>query len=160
MVESVNIELTTEDVMYGKYLTFRIGQGIYGIEIKYVTEIIGVQEITAIPHTSDYVRGIINLRGQIVPVIDCSMRFGGEQIVFTERTCIVELGVGGMSMGLLVDDVDEVITIEDESIQQPPRIGEDGLADSFVKKIGLYEGSVKQLLDIDHFFEEQVTEVQ
>jgi purine-binding chemotaxis protein CheW len=87
------------------------------------------------------------------------MRFGGEEIVFTERTCIVELGVDGMSIGLIVDDVDEVFTIDDENFQQPPRTGDDGMADAFVKKIGLYDGNVKQLLDIDHIFEEQVTSV-
>jgi purine-binding chemotaxis protein CheW len=159
MQDNNSLVFTSDDEMYGKYLTFRVGIGVYGIKIKYVTEIIGIQDITPIPHTNAYVRGIINLRGKIVPVIDCNMRFGHEETSVTERTCIIELGVDELNIGLVVDDVEEVIYISDDSIKSPPRTGEDEGADFFVKNIGLYGDEVKQLLDIEKIFEETVGEV-
>ena len=147
--------LTDEDVMQGKYLTFNVGYGEYGIEINYVTEIIGVQEITPIPHTFDYVKGIINLRGTIVPIIDMRLRFGLDENEYTERTCIIVLSMGSVIIGLIVDEVQEVLDIDDESIQKPPASigGTVQHSSQFIKAIGLHAESVKQLLDVNVIFE-------
>lgn len=153
MQDMAALEVTTEDVTRGKYLTFKVHTGEYGIEISYVTEIIGVQDITPIPHTREYVKGIINLRGTIVPVIDMRLRFGHEEIEYTERTCIIVLSMDEMSIGLIVDEVQEVANIEDSDIQPPPKIKGDGERNLFVKAIGTFGESVKQLLDINIVFE-------
>ena len=147
-----NITLTEGDGMEDKYLTFLVQDGEYGIEIQFVTEIIGVQDITPVPHTHHYVKGIINLRGTIVPVIDMRLRFSQEEAEYTDRTCIIVLSMEDMSIGLIVDEVVEVLDIDDEHIQPPPS-GNSGRQNHFIKAIGTARGSVKQLLDIDRVFE-------
>lgn len=155
MQEIENIELNVEDGMHGKYLIFRAGDGSYGIEIKYVDDIIGVQAITEVPHTHTYVKGIINLRGTIVPVMDIKFRFGDSETEFTSRTCIIVLSMDNMNLGLIVDEVQEVILIDDENIQEPPKLGNQGIKDDYVKNIGLVGEGVKQLLYIHKIFEEE-----
>ena len=103
MQDLVDMNLVVEDVMRGKYLTFLVGDVGYGIEISYVVEIISVQEITMVPHTHDYVKGIINLRGTVVPVVDMGLRFGQGEIPHTEKTCIIVLSMDDLSVGIIVD---------------------------------------------------------
>ena len=122
MQDTVGIDLVLEDVMRGKYLTFLVGNTGYGIEISYVVEIISVQEITLVPHTHAYVKGIINLRGTVIPVIDMGMRFGQGEVEYTEKTCIIVLNMEDISIGILVDGVQDVTDIDDEDIQDPPKI--------------------------------------
>lgn len=153
MQNLTSINLTNDDVMRGKYLTFRVGEGDYGIEISYVTEIIAMQEITPVPHTRSYVKGIINLRGTIVPVIDMSLRFAHPEIEYTDRTCIIVLSMDEMSIGLIVDEVQEVADIGDENTQPPPKISGDGIKNFFIKAIGSFDENVIQLLDINVVFE-------
>jgi purine-binding chemotaxis protein CheW len=141
--------------MHGKYLIFLVGDASFGIEIRHVMEIIGVQEITPVPHTHEYVKGIINLRGTIIPVVDIELRFGYEEKAYTDRTCIIVLHMDNMSIGLIVDEVRDVVFIDDENIQPPPRAGEDGLKNTFVKSIGLADGEIEQMLDIRKIFDDE-----
>jgi len=142
-----------EDVMQGKYLTFLVGEVGYGIEISYVVEIISVQDITLVPHTHAYVKGIINLRGTVVPVIDMGMRFGGTEVVYTEQTCIIVLSMDEMSVGILVDGVQDVTDIDDENIQDPPKTTGNAVKNHFIKAVGISGGEVKQLIDVYRVFE-------
>ena len=144
---------TTEDVMEGKYLTFLVEDVGYGIEISYVVEIISVQDITLVPHTHAYVKGIINLRGTVVPVIDMGMRFGGAEVVYTEQTCIIVLSMDDMSVGILVDGVQDVTDIEDSNIQDPPKTTGNAVKNHFIKAVGVSGGDVKQLIDVYTVFE-------
>jgi purine-binding chemotaxis protein CheW len=127
--------------------------GDYGIEINYVTEIIEVQDITPVPNTRAYVKGITNLRGTIVPVIDMRLRFGYEEIEYTDRTCIIVLSMDGSDIGIIVDEVQEVLAIEEENIQPPPKIGGDAVSKTFIKAIGISGEEVRQLIDINRIFE-------
>ncbi|MDR2569815.1 MAG: chemotaxis protein CheW [Oscillospiraceae bacterium] len=149
----MGINETTEDVMKGKYLTFLVEDVGYGIEISYVVEIISVQDITLVPHTHAYVKGIINLRGTVVPVIDMGMRFGGSEVVYTEQTCIIVLSMEDMSVGILVDGVQDVTDIEDSDIQDPPKTTGNAIKNHFIKAVGISQGDVKQLIDVYTVFE-------
>ena len=144
-----------EDEMRGKYLIFLVEKGEYGIEIRYIIEIINVQDITPVPHTHGYLKGIINLRGTVVPVIDTRLRFGLPEIPYTERTCIVVLSLEEMTIGLIVDEVLEVAHIKDEGIQPPPKLPNQG-GNSFILALGAAQSGVKQLLDIDKVFDTEL----
>ena len=115
-----------EDTQKGKFLTFCMGNDFYGIEIKYVTEIIGLQPITEIPEMPEYIRGIINLRGKIIPVMDVRLRFRKPFREYNDRTCIVVIEISEVSVGLIVDSVSEVIAIPDEEIVAPPSMTKEG----------------------------------
>ena len=153
MQDLVDIDLVVEDVMRGKFLTFLVGDVGYGIEISYVVEIISVQEITLVPHTHAYVKGIINLRGTVVPVIDMGMRFGQGEIIYTEKTCIIVLSMDEMSVGILVDGVQDVSNIDDENIQDPPKTTGNSIKNNFIKAVGVSQGEVIQLIDVYNVFE-------
>jgi len=152
---------SAEDAMKNRFLTFRVGTGIYGIEISYVTEIVAVAAITKIPGAKNYVLGIMNLRGQIVPVIDLSIRFGGGPTQFTYKTCIINLTDGSSSLGLIADEVHEVLDISEENIRLPPKGNAEttDISNAFVSRIGHVETGagtpeIKQILDINVIFEE------
>jgi purine-binding chemotaxis protein CheW len=136
----------------GKYLTFRLAAEEYGLKILKVREIIGLMPITKMPEAPSYVRGIINLRGRVIPVLELRARFSMEPIPDTEQTCIivVDLSSDGRStlMGILVDAVSEVLDIKEDEIQDPPSMGGDRECD-FIHGIGKVKGGVKILLDID-----------
>ena len=105
-----------EDSQKGKYLTFNLGQESFGIEIKYVTEIVGLQPIMVVPEVAEYVKGIINLRGRIIPVIDIRLKFKKTPVAYDDRTCIIVIEIRGISCGLIVDQVAEVMDIADDQI--------------------------------------------
>ncbi len=132
----------------GKFLTFFLGEEEYGLEILRVSEIIGMMSITPIPRTDTYVRGVINLRGKVIPVIDLRLKLGMPAIDATEETCIIVVSVKGAPMGVIVDKVSEVLDIEGSKIEEPPTFGADVNTD-FILGIGKSEGRVKLLLDID-----------
>lgn len=136
----------------GKYLTFKLGGEEYGLEILKVREIIGLMSITAVPRTPPYVRGVINLRGKVISVLDLRQKFGMEGAAVTVESCIivVDVALSGDSilMGLLVDAVSEVLDIGDEEIQDAPEFGTHINTD-FILGIGKVKGAVKLLLDID-----------
>ncbi len=145
---------TSEDTQKGKFLTFSVGKESYGIEIKFVTEIIGIQDITEVPELPDYVAGIINLRGKIIPVIDVRIRFKKKTKEYNDRTCIVVIDIKETSVGLIVDNVSEVINIDDSNIVPPPNI-KSGFHNGYVRGIGKVENEVKLLLDCDKLLNDE-----
>jgi purine-binding chemotaxis protein CheW len=146
-----------EDTQHGRFLTFNLGEEIYGIEIEYVTEIIGLQQITKIPEVAEYIKGIINLRGKIIPVIDMRLKFNKEPIEYDDRTCIVVVDTQEMVVGLIVDKVAEVLTIEDEDISPPPSY-KSGIRNRYIRGIGKIDDEVTLLLDCKKLFDEQETQ--
>lgn len=153
MQEVAAIDVVKDDAMHGKYMCFQIDDCDYGIEIAYVTEIIEVQDITPVPNTKSYIKGITNLRGTIVPVVDMRLRFGFKEIEYTSRTCIIVLTMDDAHIGIVVDEVEEVLEIDDSNIQPPPSINSDPLRKSFIKAIGLDGKEIKQIIDINSIFE-------
>jgi len=134
----------------GKYLTFKIDRESYGIEVLKVREIIKVQPITRVPEMPGYIKGVINLRGKIIPVLDLRSKLGLEEIAFTDSTCIIVVNFkdGTTLIGLVVDAVEEVSNIAEGDIELPPRF----IADQHVTSIrgmAKLKGSVKTLLDVD-----------
>ena len=140
-----------EDTQHGRYLTFALGDDAFGIEISIVTEIVGLQPVTFIPEVPVYVKGVINLRGKIIPVIDVRARFGRESAEYTDRTCIVVVDIQDICVGLIVDNVAEVITIDDANIVPPPDY-RTGAQNRYIKAIGKAGNDVKLLLDCDMLF--------
>jgi Chemotaxis signal transduction protein len=138
------------DAQKGKYMTFKSGNEHYGLKIQYVNEIIGFQAITAIPETEHYIKGLINLRGKIIPVIDVRLRFGQEPFEYNDRTCIIVISVKSTVVGLIVEKIAEVVEIKEENILPPPSIVRaDKVQNKYVYGIGKVGGSVKLLLDPD-----------
>lgn len=146
--------------MAGKYLTFKLGPEIYGIEILCVQEIIGLMPITRIPKVSEYIRGVINLRGKVIPVMSLSRRFGVPDRDDTSLTCIIVIELARSSdtitMGVVVDEVSEVINIHAENIESPPDLG-GAAGDSFLRGMGKVDGKVVILLDMARVIESDVT---
>ncbi len=118
-IESMGTE--SEDTLRSMYLTFRLGNEDYGIEIRYVTEIVGMQKITEVPDMPMFVKGVVNLRGQVIPVLDMRLRFNMEPREYDERTCIIVVSINASQVGLVVDTVNEVRNINDDQISPPPR---------------------------------------
>ena len=148
-IEQANNALTDKE---GKYLTFALGSEEYGLEILKVREIIGYMEITAVPQTPAHVKGVINLRGQVIPVIDLRTKFGMETAEITEESCIivVEISQGKRKFqtGIVVDHVQEVLDIDGGDIEDAPQFGSTVNTD-FILGMGKIEETVKILLDID-----------
>ncbi|MGE5329985.1 MAG: chemotaxis protein CheW [Deltaproteobacteria bacterium] len=143
-----------EDTQKGRYLTFTLGKEYYGIEIRYVTEIIGLQPITQVPDLSDYVKGVINLRGRIIPVMDVRLRFKKEEIDYDDRTCIIVIDINKMFIGLVVDRVSEVVNISEENISAPPNLG-NSHHNKYIKGIGKIGEDVKLILDCDKLLNDE-----
>jgi purine-binding chemotaxis protein CheW len=141
-------EATTAEKRAGKYLTFGIGAEEYGFEILKVREIIGIMEITSVPRMPDYVEGVINLRGKVIPVIDLRLKFGMIKADRTSETCIIVVDVKGSLMGVLVDRVSEVLDIRGTDIEDAPKVGID-MDTTFIHGMAKVKGSVKILLSID-----------
>ena len=143
---------STMENMAGKYLTFVLNHEEYGLEILKVREIIGYMQITAVPQTPGYVKGVINLRGQVIPVIDLRTKFGINAAEVTEETCIivVEIDQAGRTFqtGIVVDQVKEVLNIAGKDIEDTPQFGS-GVNTDFILGMGKINGAVKILLDID-----------
>ena len=136
----------------GKYLTFTLAEEEYGIGILKIKEIIGMMSITSVPRTPDFVKGVINLRGQVIPVLDLRRRFGMDEIDYTERTCIIVVEIEGetgtVMIGIVVDSVSEVLNIKGEDIEPAPTFGA-RLNTDYILGIAKMGGGVKILLDID-----------
>lgn len=135
-----------EDTQKGRFLTFSLGKEIFGIEIKFVTEIIGIQVITKVPEVPAYVKGIINLRGKIVPVIDVRLKFKKEALEYNDRTCIIVIDIEEVSVGLIVDNVAEVVTISADNIALPPA-NKTGFENKYIKGIGKSDNDIILLLE-------------
>lgn len=151
-------KILEEDTQRGRFLTFTLENEVFGIEIKYVTEIIGIQSITKVPEVPHYVKGIINLRGKIIPVIDVRLKFGKEPMEYDDRTCIVVIDISEVSVGLIVDNVDEVLTIDDEDIAAPPAT-RTGFENRYIKGIGKAGDEVQLLLDCEKLLRNDEMEI-
>jgi len=140
------------DQRAGKYLTFRLGNEEYAVQVLRVREIMGIQEITAVPQTPSYVKGVINLRGRVIPVIDLRLKFGLPEIEYTQRTCIIvaqiESQAGKLQIGVIVDCVSEVLTLQGTDIEDTPDFGS-GVDTNYLLGMAKIKGKVKILLDID-----------
>ena len=136
----------------GKYLTFTLAEEEYGIGILKIKEIIGMMPITTVPQTPEFVKGVVNLRGKVIPVVDLRLRFGMNAIDYTERTCIIVVEIEGESnivlIGIVVDSVSEVLSIKGEAIEDTPTFGTK-LNTDYILGMAKMEGGVKILLDID-----------
>ncbi len=140
--------MEVQDKQKNKYVTFQSGKEYFGLKIECVNEIIVIQEITQIPESADYIKGLINLRGKIIPVIDVRIRFKQEPIEYTDRTCIVVINVKDTVVGLIVEKIAEVVEIKEEDILEPPTLGnEDKVQNKYVYGIGKVGDNVKLLLD-------------
>lgn len=149
-----------EDTQKDKYLTFILGNDFFGIDILYVTEIIGLQQITPVPDLPEYIKGIINLRGKIIPVMDIRLRFKKDFRVYDERTCIIVVDIGDISIGLIVDRVSEVIDIPENNISLPPKLAK-STTNTYVKSIGKVGEEVKLILDCEKLLsEEEIEEIE
>ncbi len=136
----------------GKYLTFTLANEDYGIGILKIKEIIGMMPITSVPRTPDFVKGVVNLRGKVIPVVDLRLKFGMPEIDYTERTCIIVVEISGQSgaikIGIVVDAVSEVLNIKGEDIENTPVFGTRVNTD-YILGMAKTGGCVKILLDID-----------
>lgn len=139
-----------------KYVTFKSGNEYFGLKIEYVSEIIVFQEITEVPETEHYIKGLINLRGKIIPVIDVRLRFGQEPFEYTDRTCIIVINVKSTVVGLIVEKIAEVVEIPEENILPSPSIGRgEKSQNNFVHAIGKVGDEVKLLLDPERLIDDE-----
>ena len=146
MTEQRTIEII-ERTKAGKYLTFALAEEEYGLEILKVREIIGMMEITAVPRTPGYVKGVINLRGKVIPVVDLRLKVGMAEAERTDQTCIIVVDIGDVEMGIIVDQVREVLDIAGENIEDAPSLG-DKVDTDFILGMGKLGEKVTILLDI------------
>lgn len=146
----LDLEFGEYDEKKSKYMTFKSGNEYFGLKIQYVNEIIQIQAITKVPETENYIKGLINLRGKIIPVIDVRLRFGQEAFEYNDRTCIIVLQVNSTMVGLIVEKIADVVEIKDNDILPPPTISRtDQLNRKYIYGIGKVGDTVKLLLDPD-----------
>jgi len=152
LVNNEGSAATQSDARAGKYLTFQLAAEEFGIRVLKVREIIGVQEITNVPQTPAHIKGVINLRGKVVPVVDLRLKFGLPASEYTQRTCIIVTQVQGESglilMGIVVDGVSEVLNLAAGEIEDTPDFGEE-ISGQYLLGMAKVKGKVKILLDID-----------
>jgi purine-binding chemotaxis protein CheW len=136
----------------GKYLTFQLGNEEFAVQVLRVREIMGIQEITAVPHTPDYVKGVINLRGKVIPVVDLRLKFELPEMEYSQRTCIIVAQIDNhgskLLIGIIVDCVAEVLTLQTTDIEDTPDFGS-GVETPYLLGMAKVKGKVKILLDID-----------
>ena len=131
----------------GKYLTFVLADEDYGLEILKVREIMGILDITTVPHTPSYVKGVVNIRGKVIPIVDLRLKFDMPEADYTEQTCIIVVYVGQVEVGIIVDRVSEVMDIKEEDIEDAPEFGTD-VDTNTILGMGKAGGKVTILLDI------------
>jgi len=159
--EAVQEDLLEDDSQKGRFMTFQIEKEFFGISISYVNEIIAMQPIAAIPEVADYVKGLINLRGKIIPVIDVRVRFKMEPCVYTDRTCIIVINVKDVTVGLIVEKIAEVDTIQDDDIVPPPSLGKkEHERNKFVYGLARTGDTVKLLIDPEKLIQQDEPEEQ
>ena len=144
--------LPKADQRAGKYLTFHLGNEEFAIQVLRVREIMGIQEITAVPQTPGYVKWVINLRVKVIPVVDLRLKFGLAELEYTPRTCIIVVQIesdsGKLMIGVIVDAVSEVLTLQPGDIEDTPDFGS-GVATPYLLGMAKIKGKVKILLDIN-----------
>ena len=146
--QDASLASDSEDTLKDMYLSFRLGDEDYCLEIRHVTEIVGIQKVTEVPDMPHYVKGVVNLRGQVIPVIDMRLRFNMPGRDYDERTCIVVINLreGQMQVGLVVDTVNEVRSIEEVNVSPPPKSGT-GQCAQYIRGLGKVGEEVKIILD-------------
>ncbi len=138
---------TNTKVTEGKFLTFILNDEVYGIEILKVREIIGLMDITNVPQTPDYMKGVINLRGKVIPVIDLRLKFSMPEEEHTQETCTIVVEVDSTSIGIIVDNVSEVMEIKSDEIEDAPQFGQ-GIDTNFIMGLGKTKETIVIMLDI------------
>jgi purine-binding chemotaxis protein CheW len=147
-VDDVGDEDDFDDAQKDRFMTFLIGEQNYGFEILHVTEIVGLDDITEVPDVPGYVKGMINLRGNVIPVIDIRLRFGMESKEYDERTCVIVVTMETSTVGMVVDSVNEVSVFREDDISVPPQGGKTSLNGDYIKGMGRQGDNVTILLDI------------
>jgi len=159
MSDDSMIGIENEDTQKDKYLTFHLAGEDYGIEIRYVIEIIGIQKITEVPDMPVFIRGVINLRGKVIPVMDVRARFKLPDRDYDDRTCIIVVDVDGTEVGLVVDEVSEVADIPEANVEPPPKTGKKG-GSRYIRGMGKINKAVKILLDVHRLlFSEEMMDI-
>lgn len=162
--EVLDAQAREQAVPKKQFMTFRCGKEIYGLALENVSEIIGLTQYTSVPQTEDYIMGLINLRGKVIPVIDVRIRFGKEQLEYNDRTSVIVIQVKEIVVGLIVDGIEGVADIRTDDILPPPSVNNmRGQSGKYVYGIGKVDSEVKLLLDPDkliHDVEEEEIEEQ
>lgn len=146
----------TLDDLNGRFLTFYIGDAVYGIALIHVIEIINIQTITRVPNVPNYIKGIINLRGKVVPVLDVRLKFNLEERAYDDKTCIIVIVVNDMNVGLIVDSVSEVSTIDESNRAVPPEIGV-AASNKYLESVAEVDGRIILNIDFQKFFQSDLT---
>ncbi|MEL7649216.1 MAG: chemotaxis protein CheW [Sedimentibacter sp.] len=154
-IEEINLD---EDTLKNKYLTFFTEQQHFGIPIADVVQIVGMQEITKVPEFPSYAKGVINLRGTIIPIIDVRLRLKKEEKKYDERTCIIVTNINDSYMGFIVDSVDEVAKIREDNISNPPRMGSD-YVNTYITGIAKLENKIVLLMNLKKMLSEKEIEM-
>ena len=150
-----------ENTQTNKYLLFNIGEEVYGIGIIHVTEIIEMQKITDVPDMPAYIKGVINLRGRVIPVMNLRLRFGMEEKSYDDRTCIIIVNMGETSMGLIVDTVAEVHDILETNIEPPPNFKKEKVRNQYISGLAKVEDEVKIIIDAEKILlEKELEEIE
>ena len=136
------------DAQKDKFLTFQIADEEFAIPIGHVIEIVGIQKITEVPDMPDFVKGVINLRGKVIPVMDVRLRFRMPAVAYDDRTCVVVVSVGDVTIGLVVDTVSEVVDIPESNISAPPRFSS-STSGRYVSGMGKIGEAVKIIIDVE-----------
>lgn len=158
MEELMKSDEEFDDMLQDRFLTFAIDKEVFGISISFVSEIIGMQKINEIPEVPNYVKGIINLRGQIISVIDMRLKFKKQSAPYDDRTCIIVVDFNGIAAGLIVDNVSDVINIPKSEISNPPEY-RTGFQNKYISGIGKLKDSVVLILDCDKIFKLEDLEI-
>lgn len=154
---NTSLDMAESDDLAGKYLTFYIADAVYGVELLHVLEIISIQSITTVPGTPVYVKGIINLRGRIVPVLDVRLKFRQEEKEYDERTCIIVISLEEMLVGLIVDSVSEVVNFSSNEMSDLPEFGSVN-QNKYIKSISKANDKLVLNLDCEKFMQDDMTE--
>lgn len=154
-IDNPEIDEAIEDGMQNMYLTFMVGEEIYGVEIRYVLQIIGMQSIAQMPDMPSYMKGYIDLRGKIIPVVSMRLRFGKPEIDYHDRNCIIVVNIGEKYIGLIVDSIRETLSIEPERISEQPSTGSQPVNTFItgVARIGSKEVTTAVIIDIQRLFD-------
>lgn len=150
--------MATASEMEGKYLTFWTDKQLYGVPIAHVVQIVGMQEVTEIPEFPDYAKGVINLRGSIIPVVDVRLRLHKPESVYSERTCIIVTNINNTSVGFIVDEVDEVTEISEDMVSPPPKVSTE-VTNSYLTGVGKLDKCVVLLFDTAKLISEDALEL-
>lgn len=151
-MENTNFQTATQEIadtdtseMDGKYLTYWIDKQLFGVPIAHVVQIVGMQKITEVPEFPHYAKGIINLRGSIIPLIDVRLRLGKQETEYNERTCIIITDINEHCVGFIIDEVAAVVTITEDLISPPPKLS--GGTDGYITGVGTFESHIVLLMD-------------